>query len=158
MKTTLYDDRYCPFDLHSCNNFEQNDAQLEAAAVSEIEKMKKEIAKEIHKNGAVMNDNNNNFETSIEGDDKEDNDKKKDYYFASLLGFIPYKVVNEMWFTSNAMMPSLQLSSLANSNAMYKAPLYLVRACTNLLQKVDCLEKHADYNHMIQNCQELKLS
>jgi hypothetical protein len=92
----------------------------------------------------------------------------KGRYYVPVIGFLPYKVRNETWFlTSNGSLSrydSFESDNIVeddldvsgnyfNGNRCMQAPLYLVRACKNMLYEMQI--HHPDFHHVIQNFREL---
>lgn len=90
-------------------------------------------------------------------------------YYAPIIGFLPYKVRNDTWFLgSNGSLSrhdSFEIDgaedgeidhniACGNRQGSYlQAPLYLVRACKNMLFEMQI--NHPDFQHVIQNFREL---
>jgi hypothetical protein len=93
-------------------------------------------------------------------------------YYAPVVGFLPYKVRNETWFLGpngslsrhdsfdqldgaedGQQFGDSEFTSSYGSRTCLQAPLYLVRACKNMLYEMQI--QHPDFQHVIQNFREL---
>jgi len=73
-----------------------------------------------------------------------------EYFYAPIIGFLPYKLRNETWFHDF----SSKVRSQAQSSLV--APLYLLHTC-HRLQRLSQGSQHPDYFHCLKNSPELGL-
>ncbi|KAL0490420.1 hypothetical protein AKO1_009552 [Acrasis kona] len=101
----------------------------------------------------------------------EGRDPGLDQYYVPIIGFLPYKIRNDTWFMGPGYVARNDSFDFENeefigstdvgTNCSYgsrqgvclQAPLYLVRACKNMMYEMQI--NHPDYQHVIQNFREL---